>query len=252
VRAAGAPLADAMTATLLLVRNAETDWNVLDFHLGWVDVPLNAAGRRQSQHGGSLLSTQGLLPSVVHTSLLRRAIDTANLALAASERHWIPVRRSWRLNERHYGALQGRDEETGVAQFGAQAIARWRNSPFIAPPPLPDDDEHAQVRDPRYADLGPDAPRTESIADVRARMLPYFLDAIVPDLRAGTVLVAAHGNPLRALIAHLEGASLDAVKALAMPGGIALRYELDEASLRPVQPARYVDGTAEGTALELG
>jgi 2,3-bisphosphoglycerate-dependent phosphoglycerate mutase len=191
-----------------------------------------------------------VLPQVVHTSLLRRAIRTSELALHAADRHWIPVRRSWRLNERHYGALQGKDKAAVRAEFGDEQFMLWRRSYDVPPPPLADDDQFSQLGDPRYADLLDSAPRTECLADVVDRMLPYFYDAIVPDLRNGTVLVAAHGNSLRALIKHLDKLSDEAVVSLNVPTGIPLRYELDEATMLPVKPAEYLDPDAAKAAIE--
>ena len=189
-----------MTTTLVLLRHGESDWNLKNLFTGWVDVDLTATGEEQARRGGELLAEHGLLPHVVHTSLLRRAIRTAEIALHSADRHWIPVRRSWRLNERHYGALQGKDKAAVRAEFGDEQFMLWRRSYDVPPPPLTADDQWSQVGDPRYADLLDSLPRTECLADVVARMMPYFHDAIVPDLRHGAVLVAAHGNSLRALI----------------------------------------------------
>ena len=194
----------------------------------------------------------GSLPGVVHTSLQRRAIRTAQLALDAADRLWIPVRRSWRLNERHYGALQGKDKAQTLAEFGEEQFMLWRRSYDTPPPPLADDDEFSQFHDPRYATLPPEVrPRTECLADVVARMLPYWYDAIVPDLRLGTpVLVAAHGNSLRALIKHLDGMAEDEVVGLNVPTGIPLRYDLDD-DLRPITPGgTYLDPAAAAAAIE--
>ena len=196
-------------STLVLLRHGESDWNAKNLFTGWVDVDLTEQGAAEARRGGELLAEAGLLPDVVHTSLLRRAISTADLALDACDRHWIPVRRSWRLNERHYGALQGKDKKQTLEEYGEEQFMLWRRSYDTPPPPIADDDECSQVGDPRYADLGDEMlPRTECLKDVVDRMLPYWYDAIVPDLRAGqTVLVAAHGNSLRALVKHLDGIS---------------------------------------------
>jgi 2,3-bisphosphoglycerate-dependent phosphoglycerate mutase len=187
----------------------------------------------------------------VHTSVLRRAIRTAELALDAADRSWLPVRRSWRLNERHYGALQGKDKAAVRAEFGDDQFARWRRSYDEPPPPLPDDDQWSQVGDPRYADLLDIVPRTECLADVVHRMLPYWYDTLVPDLRLGrTVLVAAHGNSLRALVKHLDGLGDDEVVGLNIPTGIPLRYELDDA-MRPVEAGgEYLDPGAAAASIE--
>ena len=191
------------------------------------------------------------MPDVVHTSLMRRAITTAHLALDASDRHWIPVRRSWRLNERHYGALQGKDKAAVRAEFGDEQFMLWRRSYDVPPPPLADDDQYSQAGDPRYQNLLELLPRTECLADVVTRMLPYWFDAIVGDLRVqSTVLVAAHGNSLRALIKHLDGISDDEIVGLNVPTGIPLHYELDGTTLQPVRAARYLDPDAAAAAIE--
>lgn len=237
-------------ATLILLRHGESAWNRKNLFTGWVDVDLTETGEAEARRGGALLAEAGLLPEVVHTSVLRRAIRTANLSLAAADRHWIPVRRSWRLNERHYGALQGKDKAQVREQFGEEQFMRWRRSFDVPPPPLPDDDEYSQVADERYRDLLEALPRTECLKDVVARLLPYWHDAIVPDLRHGTVLVAAHGNSLRALIKHLDGMSDEAVVALNVPTGIPLRYELDDLTMRPTGPGEYLDPEAAAAAVQ--
>ncbi|HET9256752.1 MAG TPA: 2,3-bisphosphoglycerate-dependent phosphoglycerate mutase, partial [Pseudonocardiaceae bacterium] len=185
--------------TLILLRHGESEWNAKNLFTGWVDVPLSARGEDEARRSGELLREAALLPDVVHTSLLRRAITTAHLALDAADRHWIPVRRDWRLNERHYGALQGKNKAQVREQYGDEQFALWRRSYDTPPPPVDPGTEFSQDGDPRYAATG--APATECLADVVTRMLPYWDSAIVPDLRAGrTVLVAAHGNSLRALV----------------------------------------------------
>jgi 2,3-bisphosphoglycerate-dependent phosphoglycerate mutase len=238
------------TATLILLRHGESDWNQKNLFTGWVDVDLTAAGEAEGRRGGQLLRDNGLAPIVVHTSLLRRAIRTAQLALDEADLHWLPVKRSWRLNERHYGALQGKDKAAVRAEFGDEQFMLWRRSYDVPPPPLPYEDKYSQVGDPRYADLLESVPRTECLADVVARMLPYWYDAIVPDLRNGTVLIAAHGNSLRALIKHLDKLTDDAVVGLNVPTGIPLRYELDPSTLLPVEPAEYLDPAAAAAAIE--
>jgi 2,3-bisphosphoglycerate-dependent phosphoglycerate mutase len=236
--------------TLILLRHGESDWNRKNLFTGWVDVDLTADGEAEARRGGALLAEHGLLPDVAHTSLLRRAIHTANLALGVADRHWIPVRRSWRLNERHYGALQGKDKVAVRAEFGDEQFMLWRRSYDAPPPALADDDRFSQVGDLRYADLLESMPRTECLQDVVARLLPYWYDAIVPDLRRGsTVLVAAHGNSLRAMIKHLDGLSDQAVVALNVPTGIPLRYELDPVTFRPSRPAEYLDPDAATAAI---
>jgi 2,3-bisphosphoglycerate-dependent phosphoglycerate mutase len=237
-------------AKLVLLRHGESDWNEKNLFTGWVDVDLTPAGESEGRRGGELLVEQGLLPDVVHTSLLRRAIRTAQISLDTADRHWIPVRRSWRLNERHYGALQGKDKAQVREQFGEEQFMLWRRSYDTPPPELDAGDEYSQVGDPRYADLLETVPRTECLKDVVGRMLPYWYDAIVPDLRRhDVVLVAAHGNSLRALIKHLDGLGDEAVVALNVPTGIPLLYELDDATMQPAGPARYLDPEAAETAI---
>ena len=237
--------------TLILLRHGESEWNSKNLFTGWVDVDLNAEGEEQARRGGELLVSAGVLPDVVHTSLLRLAIRTANIALDSANRHWIPVVRSWRLNERHYGGLQGKDKAATLAEFGKEQFMLWRRSYDVPPPVLAADDQYSQVGDPRYADLLETVPQTECLADVVDRLLPYWYDAIVPDLRSGkTVLVAAHGNALRALIKHLDGLSDDAVVSLNVPTGIPLRYELDPVTLMPSEPAAYLDPAAAAAAIE--
>ncbi|MFC9251505.1 phosphoglyceromutase [Amycolatopsis thailandensis] len=232
----------AELGTLVLLRHGQSTWNAENLFTGWVDVPLSDQGEQEARKGGQLLAESGLLPDVVHTSLMRRAISTANLALDAADRHWIPVKRDWRLNERHYGALQGKNKKQTLDEFGEEQFMLWRRSYDTPPPPIDPADEFSQAGDPRYADLGDAAPLTECLKDVVARLLPYWESEIVPDLRAGkTVLVAAHGNSLRALVKHLDGISDDAIAGLNIPTGIPLRYDLTE-DLKPV--------TAGGTYLD--
>jgi 2,3-bisphosphoglycerate-dependent phosphoglycerate mutase len=240
------------SGTLILLRHGESEWNKANLFTGWVDVPLSEKGRAEAARGGELLAEQGLLPDVLHTSLLKRAISTAELALAAADRQWVPVRRSWRLNERHYGALQGKDKAQTLAEYGEEQFMTWRRSYATPPPPIEPGSEFSQDTDPRYAFLPPESrPATECLADVVVRMLPYWYDAIVPDLRAGrNVLVAAHGNSLRALVKHLDGMGDDEVVGLNIPTGVPLRYDLD-ADLRPTQPGgQYLDPDAAAAAIE--
>jgi 2,3-bisphosphoglycerate-dependent phosphoglycerate mutase len=217
-----------------------------------VDVPLSEKGRVEAIRGGQLLAEQDLLPDVLHTSVLKRAIATAELSLAEADRQWIPVRRSWRLNERHYGALQGKDKAATLAEYGEEQFMLWRRSYDTPPPPIEAGSEYSQDGDPRYAFLPPEArPTTECLKDVVVRMLPYWYDAIVPDLRLGlTVLVAAHGNSLRALVKHLDGMGDDEVVGLNIPTGVPLRYDLD-ADLRPLKTGgEYLDPDAAAAAIE--
>lgn len=238
-----------MTHTLVLLRHGESDWNAKNLFTGWVDVPLSDKGVTEALAGGRLLTEAGVLPDVVHTSLLRRAITTANLALDAADRHWIPVKRSWRLNERHYGALQGKNKKQTLEQFGEDQFLLWRRSYDTPPPPIPDDDEFGQAGDPQYAGLGADLPATECLKDVVARMLPYWETAVAPDLRSGqVVMLAAHGNSLRALVKHLDGIGDEDIAGLNIPTGIPLVYELDR-QLRPTVPGgRYLDPEAAANA----
>jgi 2,3-bisphosphoglycerate-dependent phosphoglycerate mutase len=238
-----------MTYTLVLLRHGESDWNAKNLFTGWVDVALSERGRVEAETGGQLLTEAGLLPDVVYTSVLRRAITTANLALDVADRHWIPVKRSWRLNERHYGALQGKNKKQTLEQFGEEQFVLWRRSYDVPPPPLDDQSDYSQVGDPRYADLGPLMPRTECLKDVVARLLPYWETEIVPDLRAGrTVLVAAHGNSLRALVKHLDGIGDAEIAGLNIPTGIPLLYRLEEELTPTVPGGTYLDPQAAATA----
>ncbi|KQO94505.1 phosphoglyceromutase [Leifsonia sp. Leaf264] len=231
--------------TLILLRHGNSDWNQKNLFTGWVDVRLSEQGRAEAKRAGELLAESGLLPDVLHTSVLTRAIQTANIALEEADRLWIDVKRSWRLNERHYGALQGLDKAETLEKYGPEQFQLWRRSFDVPPPVLADDAEYSQVGDPRYADL-PDAdlPRTECLKDVIERMLPYWESDISVDLRAGkTVLVTAHGNSLRALVKHLDGISDDDIAELNIPTGIPLVYRLDE-NLAPIGAGEYLDPEA--------
>ncbi|UPK74591.1 phosphoglyceromutase [Nocardioidaceae bacterium SCSIO 66511] len=242
----------ADTKTLILLRHGESEWNAKNLFTGWVDVPLNDKGEQEAARGAQLIREAGLLPDVLHTSLLRRAIATAQITLAGIDRHWIPVRRTWRLNERHYGALQGKDKKATLEEFGEEQFMKWRRSYDTPPPPIAADDPYSQDSDPRYAVLPPEArPRTECLKDVLERMLPYWYDGIVPNLRRGeTVLVTAHGNSLRALVKHLDDMDEQTVVGLNIPTGIPLVYELDDA-MRPVTPGgRYLDPDAAADAIK--
>src|SRR6478735_2833706 len=234
-----------MTSTLILLRHGNSDWNQKNLFTGWVDVRLSEQGVAEAKRAGELFAESGLKPDILYTSVLTRAIQTANLALEVADRLWLPVKRSWRLNERHYGALQGKDKAQTLAEFGEEQFMLWRRSFDVPPPPLPDDAEWSQVGDPRYADLTDDElPRTECLKDVIARMLPYWESDIIPDLATGkTVLVTAHGNSLRALVKHLDGISDDDIAELNIPTGIPLVYELDENNV-PTGPGRYLDPEA--------
>ena len=235
---------------LILLRHGQSDWNEKNLFTGWVDVPLTEKGRGEAARGGELLKERGLLPDIVHTSLLRRAIMTANLALDSADRHWIPVKRSWRLNERHYGALQGKDKAEIREKYGEEQFMTWRRSYDVPPPAIEDGDEYSQAGDPRYEDVQ-NLPRTECLKDVLERFLPYWEDQVKPDLKAGrTVLLAAHGNSLRALVKHLDGISDDEITGLNIPTGIPLVYELD-ANFKPITPGgEYLDPEAAAESIK--
>jgi 2,3-bisphosphoglycerate-dependent phosphoglycerate mutase len=234
-----------VTYTLVLLRHGESVWNAENLFTGWVDVDLSDRGRAEALRGGEQLRDAGILPDVVHTSLLRRAINTAVLGLDVVDRHWIPVRRSWRLNERHYGALQGKNKKQTLEEYGEEQFMLWRRSFDVPPPRLNDDGEFSQAYDVRYADLGDELPRTECLKDVIGRLLPYWDGPLADDLRTGqTVLVAAHGNSLRAIVKHLDEIGDDDIAGLNIPTGMPLVYELDD-GLRPtVRGGRYLDPEA--------
>jgi 2,3-bisphosphoglycerate-dependent phosphoglycerate mutase len=241
-----------MPYRLVLLRHGESEWNAKNLFTGWVDVGLSERGRDEAIRSGALMVDAGVLPDLLHTSVLRRAIQTAQLCLDPIDRHWLPVRRSWRLNERHYGALQGKNKKETLEQYGEEQFMLWRRSYDTPPPRIADDDEFSQTADAPYAGL-PDEirPRTECLADVVDRMLPYWYDGIVPDLLTGaTVLVAAHGNSLRALVKHLDDMSDSDVVSLNIPTGIPLLYELGP-DLRPLSVGgRYLDPDAAAAAIE--
>ncbi len=237
--------------TLVLLRHGESVWNAQNLFTGWVDVELSEKGVAEATRGGVLMREAGILPDVVHTSLQRRAITTANLALDSADRHWIPVKRDWRLNERHYGALQGKNKKQTLAEFGQEQFMLWRRSYDVPPPPIERGDEFSQDADPRYAGLGDALPLTECLKDVVARLVPYWETEVVPDLRAGrTVLLAAHGNSLRALVKHLDGVADEAIAGLNIPTGIPLRYDLDEDLVPITAGGLYLDPTAAAAAIQ--
>ena len=225
---------DRRPGTLILLRHGQSTWNLENLFTGWHDVPLSELGVTEAIEAGRLIKEAGLAPDVVHTSLLVRAIETADLTLAELERTWIPVRRSWRLNERHYGALQGLNKAQTAERYGADKVKVWRRSYDVRPPDLEASDERHPSHDPRYASLPPELlPSAECLKDVVERMLPYWYDAIVPDLlRHSCVLVSAHGNSLRALVKHLDALSEQQVVELDIPTGVPRVYELS-ADFRP-------------------
>ncbi|GEA88132.1 phosphoglyceromutase [Cellulomonas cellasea] len=238
-----------MTYTLVLLRHGESEWNAKNLFTGWVDVQLSEKGVEEAKRGGTLLTNAGVLPDVVHTSLLRRAITTANLALDAADRHWIPVKRSWRLNERHYGALQGKDKKQIRDEYGDDQFMLWRRSYDVPPPDIELGSEFSQDADARYA--GEPIPRAEALTHVLDRALPYWHSDIVPDLQSGkTVLVAAHGNSIRAIVKYLDDVDDATIAGINIPTGIPLRYELDEDTLKPVtRGGEYLDPDAAAAAI---
>lgn len=234
----------ADTSTLILLRHGESQWNALNLFTGWVDVDLTDRGRAEAVRAGELIGAQDRLPDVLYTSLLRRAITTANVALDKADRHWIPVHRDWRLNERHYGALQGLDKAETKAKYGEEQFMAWRRSYDTPPPPIEKGSKFSQDTDPRYAAID-GGPLTECLADVVARFVPYFEQIVVPDLKAGkTVLIVAHGNSLRALVKYLDGISDEDIVGLNIPTGIPLRYDLDGALKPIVAGGTYLDPAA--------
>lgn len=240
-----------MNLKLILLRHGESLWNEKNLFTGWVDVPLSKKGEQEAKRAGELFREHGLLPDIVHTSLLKRAINTAEIALNECERHWIPVRRSWRLNERHYGALQGKNKSETLALYGEEQFLLWRRSFDVPPPDISIDSEFSQDKDLRYSELGENIPKTECLKDVIDRMIPYWDSSISPDLQLGKViLVTAHGNSLRALIKHLDGISDAEIANLNVPTGIPLLYELNK-ELRVIKKGgEYLDHDAAQAAIE--
>lgn len=234
-----------MTYKLILLRHGQSEWNAKNLFTGWVDVPLSDLGKEEATHGGELLAKEGILPDLLFTSLLRRAIMTANLALDACDRHWIPVQRNWRLNERHYGALQGKNKKEIRDEYGEDQFMQWRRSYDTPPPAIEAGSEFSQDSDPRYA--GEPIPATECLKDVLERMLPYWEETIVPAIKTGkVVMIAAHGNSLRAIVKHLDGISDEDIAGLNIPTGIPLLYELDEQTLQPLKKGgTYLDPDAQ-------
>jgi 2,3-bisphosphoglycerate-dependent phosphoglycerate mutase len=235
---------------LILLRHGESEWNAKNLFTGWVDVELSTKGVEEAKRGGLLLKESNLLPDIVHTSLLRRAINTASLALDNCDRHWIPVQRSWRLNERHYGALQGKDKAATLKEYGEEQFQLWRRSFDVPPPAIDDNDQYSQSNDPRYANLGKDLPKSECLKDVVIRMIPYFTNEITNDLRNGkVVLVTAHGNSIRAIVKHIDGISDADIAGVNIPTGIPLLYEFDK-DFKPIKKGgEYLDPVAAELAI---
>lgn len=233
------------TRRLILLRHGESEWNSKNLFTGWVDVALSEKGIQEAKRAGELLKSENLLPDVLHTSLLKRAITTAQIALDNCDRQWIPVKRSWRLNERHYGALQGKDKAQTLTQYGEAQFKIWRRSFDVPPPAIEDGDKYSQANDSRYVDLGKDLPRTECLKDVVTRLLPYLNSEITNDLNAGKlVLVAAHGNSIRAIVKHIDCISDEDIAEVNIPTGIPLLYEFDN-DFEPIKKGgRYLDPVA--------
>jgi 2,3-bisphosphoglycerate-dependent phosphoglycerate mutase len=235
---------------LILLRHGESEWNAKNLFTGWVDVRLSQKGEAEAKRGGELLKERGLLPDVVHTSLLRRAIATSQIALDAADRQWIPVHRSWRLNERHYGALQGKDKAQTLAQYGEEQFQLWRRSFDVPPPAIDDKDEFSQAGDSRYAELGSAMPKTECLKDVVERLIPYLVGEITADLDAGkTTLVVAHGNSIRAIVKHIDCISDTDIAGVNIPTGIPLFYEFDDAFEPIKKGGEYLDPEAAKDAI---
>jgi 2,3-bisphosphoglycerate-dependent phosphoglycerate mutase len=234
-----------MTYNLILLRHGNSVWNQKNLFTGWVDVDLSEQGVKEAKRAGELLTNSGLKPDVLYTSVLKRAINTAHLALNEMDRNWIDTKRSWRLNERHYGSLQGLDKAETLAKYGPELFQTWRRSYDTPPPPIEDSSEFSQAHDERYSSLGTDLPRTECLKDVLVRMLPYWESDIAKDLKSGkTVLVTAHGNSLRALVKHLDGVSDDEIAELNIPTGIPLHYKLNSKFVPEFPGGEYLDPEA--------
>jgi len=230
---------------LILLRHGQSEWNAKNLFTGWVDVALSSQGEAEAKRAGELLKEKNLLPDVLHTSLLTRAIHTAEIALGACERKWIPVSRSWRLNERHYGALQGKDKAATLKEYGEEQFKLWRRSFDTPPPAIADSDQYSQASDIRYKDLGPDLPKAECLKDVVKRLMPYLDNEIASDLRQGkTVLVVAHGNSIRAIVKHLACISDSDIAEVNIPTGIPLLYRFDDDFEPIIKEGEYLDPEA--------
>ena len=242
---------NTMSYKLILLRHGESAWNAKNLFTGWVDVELSDKGRLEAARGGILLKEAKLLPDVLHTSLLNRAINTADIALESAGVSGIPVKRSWRLNERHYGALQGKDKAATLKEYGAEQFQLWRRSFDVPPPAIADDDQYSQKNDPKYANLGTELPKTECLKDVVNRVIPYLTDEIESDLKSGkVVLITAHGNSIRAIVKYLDQISDVDIAGVNIPTGIPLLYELDQ-NFKPItKGGRYLDPEAAAAAIE--
>jgi len=230
---------------LILLRHGQSEWNAKNLFTGWVDVALSSQGEAEAKRAGELLKEKNLFPDVLHTSLLTRAIHTAEIALGACERKWIPVSRSWRLNERHYGALQGKDKAATLKEYGEEQFKLWRRSFDTPPPAIADSDQYSQASDIRYKDLGPDLPKAECLKDVVKRLIPYLDNEIASDLRQGkTVLVVAHGNSIRAIVKHLACISDNDIAEVNIPTGIPLLYRFDDDFEPIIKEGEYLDPEA--------
>ena len=230
---------------LILLRHGQSQWNAKNLFTGWVDVALSSQGEAEAKRAGELLKEKNLLPDLLHTSLLTSAIHTAEIALGACERKWIPVSRSWRLNERHYGALQGKDKASTLKEYGEEQFKLWRRSFDTPPPAIADSDQYSQASDIRYKDLGPDLPKAECLKDVVKRLMPYLDNEIASDLRQGkTVLVVAHGNSIRAIVKHLACISDSDIAEVNIPTGIPLLYRFDDDFEPIIKEGEYLDPEA--------
>ena len=239
-----------MSYKLILLRHGESDWNAKNLFTGWVDVELSEKGLVEAARGGQLLKEANLLPDVLHTSLLKRAIDTADIALKNCGRTGIPTKRSWRLNERHYGELQGKDKAATLKEYGEEQFQLWRRSFDVPPPAIADDDQYSQKNEPKYAGLGELLPKTECLKDVVVRVVPYLTGEVTADLKSGkTVLITAHGNSIRAIVKYLDAISDTDIAGVNIPTGIPLLYELNEKFEPITKGGRYLDPEAAKAAI---
>jgi 2,3-bisphosphoglycerate-dependent phosphoglycerate mutase len=239
-----------MSYKLILLRHGESIWNAKNLFTGWVDVELSEKGLVEAARGGQLLKEADLLPDVLHTSLLKRAINTADIALTNCGRTGIPTKRSWRLNERHYGALQGKDKAATLKEYGQEQFQLWRRSFDVPPPAIADNDQYSQKNEEKYANLGEQLPKTECLKDVVARVVPYLTGEVMDDLKSGkTVLITAHGNSIRAIVKFLDAISDADIAGVNIPTGIPLLYELNEKFEPITKGGRYLDPDAAVAAI---